>query len=264
MYFFALSILLTMASCSSSKNSSLTYFQDISATEKIENLQNLSEVKLSASDELLISVNSVTPKATAQFNLPASNPDLMQNAGISTTPQQSTYIVDSKGYIDFPVLGKIHVAGMTVEDLCDYITQKVSETVVDPTVKVTLVNFRINVLGEVKKPSSIPVTRTRYTILDALADAGDLTEYGERDKVLLIRNSGDSQERVIWNLNSSEILTSPYFYLQPNDAIYVQPNTIKKENSKYSINNGYKLSVISTIVSASSVIASLVIALTVK
>lgn len=255
---------VAVTSCSSSKSSSLTYFQDITSQEEVVNQIAESNVRLYPSDELLISVTSAVPKASAIYNRPAENPDLMQNAGISTTPQQSTYIIDSKGNIDFPGIGKIHVEGMSVEELCDYITAKVSETVVDPSVKVSLVNFRVNVLGEVHKPSAITVRRTRYSILDALADAGDLTEFGERDKVLLIRQKGDKQERVMLNLNSSEVLTSPYFYLQPNDAIYIQPNSIKKENSKYNINNGYKLSVVSTIVSASSVIASLVIALTVK
>lgn len=252
------------SSCSTSKTSPLPYFQDISQAPAVVEIPSTSAIRISPSDELLISVTSVVPEASAQFNLPASNPDLLANQGMSTTPQQSTYIVNSSGDINFPVFGMIHVAGMTLEELCANLTERISRTVVDPTVKVSLVNFRVNVLGEVKHPSAIPVTRTRYTILDALADAGDLTEYGERDKVLLIRQNGDTQERVILNLNSSDILTSPYFYLQPNDAIYVEPNHIRKENSKYNTNNGFKLSVISTIVSACSVIASLVIALTVK
>lgn len=213
---------------------------------------------------MLINVSSVIPAASSEYNMMPTNPDLMSNMGMSTTPQQTTYVVDSEGYINFPVLGKIKVEGMTVESLCDYITKEVSKTVADPTVKVSLVNFRVNVLGEVKKPSSIQVTRTRYTILDALADAGDLTEYGERDNVLLIRQNGDVQERVTLDLNSTDVLTSPYFYLHPNDVIYVKPNKVRIDNSRYNTNNGYKLSVISTIVSASSVIASLVIALTVK
>ena len=95
-------------------------------------------------------------------------------------------------------------------------------------------------------------------------DAGDMTEFGERSNVLLIRENGGKQERIRLDLNSSEVLTSPYFYLQPNDYIYVEPNKIRQDNSRYNMNNSYKLTVVSTIVSAASVIASLIIALTVK
>ena len=130
--------------------------------------------------------------------------------------------------------------------------------------RVQLVNFRINVLGEVKNPGAISVKKERYSLLDALADAGDLTEYGERSNVMLIREVDGKRIYHRLNLNNSEVLSSPYFYLQQNDVVYVEPNEIRRENAKYNQNNSYKISVVSTIVSACSVIASLIIALTVK
>ena len=142
--------------------------------------------------------------------------------------------------------------------------KRISETVDDPIVRVQLVDFRVNVLGEVKKPGAVLVNKERYSILDALADANDLTEYGERSNVLLIREIDGKRIYQRLNLNSSDILTSPYFYLQQNDVVYVEPNEIRRENAKYNQNNAYKISVVSTIVSACSVIASLIIALTVK
>ncbi len=134
----------------------------------------------------------------------------------------------------------------------------------NPIVTVELVNFRVSVLGEVLKPGPVRVTRTRYSILDALADAGDMTPYGLRDQVLLIRDNNGVQERVQLDLTSSEVLTSPYFYLQPNDYIYIKPNKIREANARYNSESGQRLQVVSTVVSASSVIASLMIALFVK
>ncbi|MEG2819868.1 MAG: polysaccharide export protein, partial [Muribaculaceae bacterium] len=141
---------------------------------------------------------------------------------------------------------------------------KISQDVQDPFVSVMLVNFRINVLGEVKNPGQIDVTRQRFSILDALAKSGDLTEYGVRSNVLLIREENGVKTYHRLNLNDSAMLSSPYFYLQQNDVVYVEPNKIRKDNSKYNQNNSFKVSVVATIVSAVSVIASLVIALVIK
>ncbi len=133
----------------------------------------------------------------------------------------------------------------------------------DPIVTVDMTNFSVIVSGEVKTPAIIPVATERMTILEALASAGDLTEYGERSNVLIIRENVDGTRQFGHvDLNSSEVLTSPYYYLQPKDYIYVSPNKIKQDNSKYNQNNAFKLSVISTIVSGCSVVASLIIALT--
>lgn len=253
----------TVASCSSTKTV-LPYFTDISTvTEGSFKAENyLPEIK--PDDELLITVNSITPAATGIYNLPLSNPAKTDELFKVSTPQQQTYIVDSEGNINFPVLGKLHVAGMTVDALQKELTRLISKDVDDPIVSVAMTNFRVVVAGEVKTPRSIPVTRNRYSILDALSDAGDLTEYGERYNVLLVREENGERKFVHLNLNSSELLASPYFYLQQNDYVYVEPNKVRQANSKYNQNNAFKLTVVSTIVSAASVIASLVIALTVK
>jgi polysaccharide export outer membrane protein len=163
-----------------------------------------------------------------------------------------------------PILGKVHVEGKTTNEIRDMLVKEISKDVKDPFVDVTIVGFKVNVLGEVKDPGTKIVTKERYSILDALADAKDLTEYGKRENVLLIREEGGTKKVVRLNLNDAKLLESSYFYLQQNDAIYVEANTIKQENSKYNQNNGFKLSVVSTIVSACSVIASLIIALVVK
>jgi len=163
-----------------------------------------------------------------------------------------------------PVLGTVHVEGLTTEQLQQELTRRISADVKDPVVTVRMLNFNIVIAGEVKEPKRIPVNENRITILDALAMAGDLTEYGERSNVLVIREENGERKFAHIDLNSSDLLTSPYYYLQQNDYVYVAPNSIRQANSKYNQNNAFKLSVISTIVSAASVIASLVIALTVK
>ena len=172
--------------------------------------------------------------------------------------------MDKAGDIDFPIIGKVKVQGLTTQQIKDKLVELISKDVDDPIVRVELMNFRVNVLGEVQRPGAVSVKRERYSVLDALADAGDLTEFGERSNVLLIREENGVKIYHRLNLNEASVLSSPYFYMQQNDVIYVEPNEIRKDNSKYNQNNAFKLSVISTIVSACSVIASLVIALTVK
>lgn len=259
----AAAVSVMMASCTTSKTV-LPYFTDISQVSEgsFESENYSPEIK--PDDELMITVNSLKPEASAIYNLPLSNPAKSTSLYKTTTPQQQTYIVNADGDINFPILGKLHVAGMTVEALQEELTKRISEDVDDPMVTVLLINFRVVVGGEVKQPRSIEVTRSRYSILDALADAGDLTEYGERSNVLLVREENGERKFVHLDLNSSETLTSPYFFLRQNDYIYVEPNKVRQANSKYNQNNSFKLTVISTVVSAASVIASLVIALTVK
>ncbi len=257
----AMSILF--GSCSSSK-STLPYFRDITSETEVVPLPPAEPVKIAPDDELFISVTSAESSATAHFNLPSTNPATQRDLQIYQSPRQLTYIVNSKGDIDFPQLGTLHVAGMTTEQLRDDLVARISKWAEDPTVTVRLMNYRVNVLGEVTRPGPHLVTNNRYTILDAIADAGDLTPYGERENVLLIREENGTQKRVLLDLTSSELLTSEYYYLQPNDYIYVKPNKVREGNSKYDSNKSYKLSMVSTVVSASSVIASLIIALTVK
>lgn len=251
------------ASCSTSKTV-LPYFTDLSEVQTGIFPGGDYSPEIKPDDELLITVTSINQVATAAYNLPLSNPATHSELFKTSTPSQQTYMVNKDGYIMFPVLGKLHVAGMTVDSLQKDLTQRISADVENPIVNVALVNFRVVVAGEVQQPRSINVRRNRYSILDALTDAGDLTPHGERSKVLLIREENGERKFVHLNLNSSELLTSPYFYLQQNDYIYVEPNKILEANSKYNQNNAYKLTVISTVVSAASVIASLVIALSVK
>ena len=167
-------------------------------------------------------------------------------------------------HIIMPVIGKLNVAGKTTREIEQMIVSRVSPTVKDPFVRVELTGFFVNVMGEVKNPHRVYVNSERFTLLDALSAAGDLTEFGERGKVLVIREENGQQVYHRLDLADSNVFSSPYFYLRQNDVVYVEPNQIRIDNSKYNQNNAYKLTVISTIVSAASVIASLIIAVAVK
>lgn len=254
---------LLLSSCSSSKTI-LPYFTDITevATGSFDAGEYSPEIK--PDDELLITVTSEVPDASQPYNLPAINPASRDVITKATSPRQQTYIVDSKGDINFPILGKLHVAGLTCEQLQKQLTDKISADVKDPLVAVSLVNFKVAVAGEVTRPGTVNVNSNRFSVLDALSAVGDLTPYGERSNVLIIREENGKRTFAHLDLNSSETLSSPYFYLKQNDYVYVEPNKVRQSNAKYNQDNAYKLQVIATIVSATSVIASLVIALAIK
>lgn len=260
LFFF---VALLLSSCSSSKHN-LSYFENIGDVQSGTIPSSDFEIKIQPDDELNITVSSVVPEATASYNLPQTNPALRGSLKTTTQMQNQTYVVDKKGDIIFPILGKIKVEGLSVTEIADLLKSKISVDVDDPQVRVELVNFKVNVLGEVKKPGAIAVNRQKYSVLDAIAESGDLTEFGLRENVLLIRDENGVKKYQRLNLNDINLLSSPYFYMQQNDVLYVEPNKIRKDNSKYNQNNAFKISVVSTIVSAISVIASLVIALAIK
>lgn len=260
----AVAAVIAMSACSSPKTN-LSYFTDM--RDNIEGTVSRDDytIKIQPDDELFISVTSLVPEATAMYNLPVANPATNKEILSQSTARQQTYIVNKDGNISFPVLGTIHVAGLTTSQLAEQLVLKIGKDVSDPTVKVTLMNFKVNVMGEVRNPGVIPVNNNeRITVIDAIAAAGDMTEYGKRENVLLLRETDGKIEYHTLNLNDASIISSPYYYLKQNDVIIVDPNQIRKDNARYNTQNSYRLQVISSIISASSVIASLIIALAVK
>ena len=259
-------VLLMCASCGSTKEvPTLAYFQNLkdSVGKLPDNVSNY-KIKIQPDDELIITITSTLPEATAMYNLPLGNPSLKGNINATQSPRIQTHIVDRNGMIQLPVLGEIQAAGLSTKELEAVIKNRVSEHVKDPFVRVEMINFTVNVMGEVKAPQRMVVGKERFSVLDALAAAGDLTEYGKRDNVLVIRTENGKSTYHRLNLTDGSIYASPYFYLQQNDVVYVEPNDIKIDNSKYNQFSAFKLSQVSTIVSLASVIASLVIALCVK
>lgn len=249
---------MVVSACTSQKT--LTYFQDVDTATAVPTGEY--NVKIQPSDELAITVYSSVPEAAAQYNLPVGMTASVTELTRSTPQKLQTYVVDAKGDIRFPVLGVLHVAGMTTEQLAEYLAGRIEADLIDPVVRVELVNFVVNVAGDVARPGRVPVTTHRFSVLDAITAAGDLTPYGRRDNVLLVREENGERVTARLNLNDPATLSSPYYYVHQNDYIYIEPSKVRSDNAEYNQNNAYKLSLTSTIVSACSVLASLIIALT--
>lgn len=233
----------TLSSCGSSRQ--VVYFQDLKPGETEIKLPEAKAITVRPEDKISIIVNSRDPQLTDLFNLPIMSRQLgqsMRNGGSSTGNSQgvSVYTVDADGEIDFPVLGKIYVAGMKREEIAEYIKNElVKENLVkDPVVTVEFANLCVSVLGEVNSPGRFSIDRDRLTVLDALSMAGDLTIYGNRSKVMVLRQEGDVQRVYGLNLTSGEhVYTSPAYYLQQNDVVYVEPNKVKARQSTVNGNN---------------------------
>lgn len=259
----AAACLVILTGCST--HNRLAYFQDVATqAEGTVPLQKI-QVKIEPDDELMINVSSEFPEATAIYNLPFNNPGMREDLKLnSTVTQKQTYIVNKEGDITFPVLGKIHVAGMTTMQLADELTRRIAADVEAPYVRVELVNFNVNVMGEVQQPGHYKFDTERVTVIDALARAGDMTVFGKRDNVTVWREENGKMTYHHLNLNDSKIHNSPYYYLKQNDMVYVEPSEARAGQAEYNQNNSYKVSVVSAIVSGLSVVASLVIALVIN
>lgn len=235
--FLAASLIL-LGACSTSKE--ITYFQDLRPGESELTLTTPVEIKIQPKDKLSILVNSQDPRLTNLFNLPIFTQQIGQESNTGSSRGVSGYTVDTKGCIDFPVLGKIFIAGMTREEVAAHIKSELQshDLIKDPVVIVEYMNLSIAVMGEVANPGRYNIDKDHLTILDALSQAGDLTIYGKREKVLVLRNEEGKQRVYGVNLCSAEHLyTSPVYYLQQNDVVYVEPNDTKARQSTVNGNN---------------------------
>ncbi|WP_223817993.1 polysaccharide biosynthesis/export family protein [Mucilaginibacter rubeus] len=191
------------------------------------------EPTIKVDDILNIFIQTIDPQATISIN--AANVPLSTSGSVSTpalnTVTPTGYLVNKEGFIELPVLGKLNVLGYTTSQLRDSITKiAAAKYFKDPTVIVRFANFRVNVTGEVLKPGQYVMPNEKVSIIDALAMAGDLTIYGKRENVLLIRENADGTKtpyRV--NLTRSDIMSAPYYYLKQNDVIYVEPRKAKSD-----------------------------------
>jgi polysaccharide export outer membrane protein len=220
------------SSCVNTKK--VVYFNEINDTVLTQRMSASLEPVIRKSDVLSISVSSLNADASGIFNLPNIPSPLMSSIAsspgaspVNAGPTQLTgYLVDARGMIKFPVLGDIKADGLTKRALEDTIAQLLSDKklLIEPLVTVHFLNFRVTVLGEVARPTTINVSNERISILEALGLAGDLTIYGKRENVLLIREEGQKKLIHRIDLTSESILTSPFYYLQTNDIVYVEPN----------------------------------------
>ena len=261
--FFVATSAMLLCSCNSSKD--VLYFQDLKSGDNVAVSAVPVPVTVKPEDKISIIVNSRDPQLMALFNLPRVTKQMSavgQTSGstsVSGGQDVLGYTVDSGGEIDFPVLGKIKVEGMTREEIAAYIKNELvtKNLVKDPVVTVEFLNLCVSVLGEVNSPGRYGIDRDKTTIIDALSMAGDLTINGNRNNVTVLRQDGDVQRVYAIDLTSgNDIYSSPAYYLQQNDIVYVEPNEMRARQSTV---NGNTIRSASFWISITSLVMSIVV-----
>ena len=218
-------IVFFLSSCTTTQN--VTYFSDIEDAN-FKSTLGVVEAPIQSNDVLSIYISSLDLEASSIFN--ANNTFVSRSTTATGSSTQSAgYLVNADGNIQMPILGNIKAAGLTKTQLKDQITKTLlsKKLLIDPIVDIRYLNFEVTVLGEVAKPTVITVPSEKISLVKALGLAGDLTIYGKRTNILLIREKNGERITRHININSSDFITSPYYYLQPNDVVYVEPNKAK-------------------------------------
>ena len=249
-------MVVLLAACSAPKE--VLYLQDISLIKE-EAIDKSYEVIIHKDDLLAIIVNSKDPELALPFNMPLVS---YQIGGQNVSKQRLVgYLVNQDGNIDFPILGEIHVEGLTRMQVTELIKKRLieEELIKDPIVTVQFLNFKVSVIGEVGRPGTFDISGDRITLLEALSMAGDLTIYGRRDRVAVIREKDGKRSILYHDLRSSDIFQSPCYYLQQNDIVYVEPNNAKTGQSRINSNNsvGVWLSGVSVLASITSLLVTM-------
>lgn len=249
---------LLLCSCASTKN--VPYFQNADQVI-LEQSRLLYDAKIMPKDLLTITVSTSNPDAAIPFNLTVPTPFSQERRSSYSYPQLQAYLVDNDGRIDFPVVGSLKVGGLTKNECEQLVHDKIMPYLnknENPIVTVRMINYKISVLGEVNKPGMFTVSNEKINILEALAQAGDLTIYGVRDRVKLIREDASGQKEIhTLNLNDANIINSPYYYLQQNDIVYVEPNKVKARNSGIGQSTSLWLTSTSILISLASLLYSI-------
>ena len=244
-------MILMMVGCGSSKQ--VAYWQNIDSISLAAS-KGLFDAKIMPKDELTILVQTTDPLTSEPFNL--------RSTGQTSSKNQITgYLVDNDGMINFPIVGKIHVAGLTKTECEDLIKSKIQPYLArteNPLVSVRTSSYRITVIGEVNRPGVIPVSTEKISLVEALAEAGDMTIYGKRDNILLVREDKSGEKhKVRLNMNDANIINSPYYYLQQNDIVYVEPHKVKARNTFFGSNTSIFYSVIGITTSLASLLITI-------
>lgn len=249
--------LIFTVSCSTPKN--IAYMQNTVFGQE-EAIRNLNEIKIQPHDQLSIVVSCKEPELAQLFNLVQANKKVGQiNSQLQSQGDVSVYTVNSVGDISFPVVGDIHIAGLNREEISEKITKALidGKWVSDPVVSVEYANLHFSVVGEVKNPGTYPITNDHITLLEAISRAGDLTEYGERE-IMVIREQGGKREKYLIDLRDNNLFESPAYYIQQNDIIYVQPNKAIARKAEDNPNNLKSISMWISIASFLTTIAVLI------
>jgi polysaccharide export outer membrane protein len=249
-------IIVLTASCAANKE--VIYFQDIQNIKKstIENSASYEEPLIQADDNLSINIFTLNQQTGSIINQAMATPILGGNANTAVAQQVTGFVVDKNGDVELALAGKIKVAGLTTYQAREVIRERVVKYYNEPNVQVRFANFKVSVLGEVNAPSTYNMPNEKVSIMDALSLAGDLTIYGRRDNVLVVRDINGKKHYEHLDLNSSEIFNSEFFYLRQNDLVYVEPN-----KARSTANNAAQMQLIGIITSVLSVLILAVSAL---
>lgn len=234
---FFLCTILALASCKTYEN--INYIQDIEADSR-EKIENFSGIEIQPGDMISIIVSSRNPELAKMFNLPiVSYQAGTEFSEMGASQRLIGYNVSPEGTIDFPILGTIPVKGMSRYELAKCIKDKIiaGEYIKDPTVSVQFMNFKVAVIGEVNHPGTYNIEGDKLTILDALSMAQDMTIFGRRDRVFVIREQEGEREFHQLDLRSVDLFKSPAYYLKQNDVVYIEPNHVRAGQSTINENN---------------------------
>ena len=254
--------ILLVTACSVPKD--VTYFQGVDnlTTEQLEQMSQTYSTKICPDDLLTITVTGWDPTVLTPFNPPVYSFVAEGEDKIQKSDQLQTYLVYKDGTINFPILGKVQAAGFSKQELAENLRVAIDKYVKDVNVNVQIVNFKVTLMGEVTRPGTVAIKNDRVSILDVLGLVGDLTINANRKNVLVIRDKDGKKEFGRIDMTDPAIFTSPYFYLRQNDVVYVEPNKAKKKNARYSQAQQYSITVFSSILSAISVITTVILAIT--
>ncbi len=252
----ALGFIFCFSSCTQYKH--IAYFEDFPDTAKRTSVQtvNFKSPTIQPDDLLSITIETVDPQISALLN---NANDVTQTAmSTAPAPQQQTipgYLVDKNGEVELPFIGKIKLQGYTTIEARDVVRKEMEKYIKSPIINIKFSNFKVIVFGEVARPATYIMPTEKVTVFDALGQAGDLTIFGRRDNVLVIRDSLNNKKNMVHlNLNSKSIMSSPYFFLQPNDVVYVEPNKSKAASTDAIRNRN--ITIIASIASFLVVVAS--------
>lgn len=254
--FFTLTCIL-LASCQSYKK--VPYLQDSGKLSQAVMEAGLYDARIMPKDLLTIVVSCTNPELAEPFNLTVATPVSASQNNLTSQPALQQYLVDNRGNIEFPILGTLHIGGLTKSEAETLIKGKLSDYIKEsPIVTVRMANYKISVIGEVSAPGTFTISNEKVNLFEALAMAGDMTVYGLRDNVRLIREDADGHQHIITlDMNRADIVQSPYYYLQQNDILYVTPNKTKAKTADISTSTTIWFSVVGTLVSLASLIITI-------
>lgn len=227
----------------------IVYFQDI---EKLAQNSDMvkSNVTFKPNDLLSITVSAADLESVRPFNVIIESRPIVGSSSLFTNnTQQLGYLVDTSGDIHFPVLGTINVEGLTPKELNEYLKEQLLTYIKDPIINIRILNFTVSILGEVSRPGTYTITGEQISLLEALGLAGDLTIYGKRDNILIIRENGGKKSYAYLDFRSSDLLDSEYYYLKQNDVVYVEPNQAQRQGSSFNRNSTVYISIASLMLS---------------